>query len=181
MEAVNQTVWFPVVTLITGALLKAAFDYFNETRQEARDRRVRLEKRQEVFLMQRIEAQRALFPLLQESLVELMRATNLLHIEDLRSYRATGKWGGSLVGDEISDRSLAAFRKVGLYRVRIQDDELRDDIAKLSSLCSKTSTARSAVEAEMIMMNAGVFFSEVNERLGAVFRTLDAQEQAFLR
>ncbi|BAV74182.1 hypothetical protein PCAU_1973 [Pseudomonas chlororaphis subsp. aurantiaca] len=181
MEPINPAVWFPVVTLVAGALLKAAFDYLNEARQEARERRVRLEKRQETFLMQRIEAQRVLLPQLQESIVELMRATNLLHLEDLKNSRETGAWGKALVGDEISDRSLASFRQVGLYRVRIHDDELRDDIAKLCSLCSSAIYAKSEYEADEIMVSAGLFFSEVNERLGEVFRTLDAQEQAMLK
>jgi hypothetical protein len=180
MDSIKPEVWFPVVSLVVGALLKAGFDYFNEARLEARERRVRLEKRQESFLMQKIEAQRVLLPQLQESIVELMRTTHLLNLEDQKNYRKSGSWGKLPVGDELSDRSMTAFRQVGLFRVRVQDNELRDQITQLSALCTKVIYGQSELESDEVMRCVGIHFSEVNELLGEAIRFLDAQEQAIL-
>ncbi|KJK14910.1 hypothetical protein [Pseudomonas sp. 2(2015)] len=180
MESFTPNVWFPVVTLVAGAILKAVFDLFNEKRQEAREKRVRLEKRQETFLMQRIEAQRLLLPQLQESLVELMRSTTLLNMEDVQSFRNTGVWGKELVSDEISERSMAAFRQVNLFRVRVHADDLREDVTKLCALCSEAVHTKSEYTSELKLREAGMLFTEVNERVGEVYRSLDAQERAIL-
>lgn len=180
MESFTPNIWFPVVTLVAGVVLKAIFDLFNERRQEQRERRARFEKRQEIFLMQKIDAQRVLLPLLQESLVELMRATAILHSEDVKLAR-TGEWKKGYVPDEVSEAVMLAFRKVGLYRVRVHDDELRDEILHLTALCSNAGDAGSYEEANQLLYRAGVMYSNVNERLGQAIRSLDAQEQAIIR
>lgn len=180
MGEFTPNVWFPVVTLVAGALLKAIFDLFNENRQEAREKRVRLEKRQETFLMQRIETQRVLLPQLQEALVELMRSSTLLNLEENLNARRVGEWGKEQVSDEIAERSLAAFRQVGLFRVRVHDDALREEVTNLTALCSDAIHTRNHHTAEARLREAGVLFADVNERLGEVYRSLDTQEQAYL-
>src|SRR5215831_5411276 len=51
--------WFPVVTLITGVMLKAVFDMMTDRRTALREREARRDQRRDALRLKRVEFQRA--------------------------------------------------------------------------------------------------------------------------
>lgn len=180
MEALTPVVWFPVVTLVLGLVLKAAFDLLTERRVEEKERKIRVEKRKELIQQQRLENQRKLLIEIQEVLAKLMRSVSRQHLEDVSNYRASGEWAKERLSEEVSAATMEAFRQANLLRVRVLDDNLRQQISDLTSLCSKVTRAKSEQESELEWMESGYFFHNVNERLGEVLRAYEKSELAHL-
>ena len=180
MESISPSVWFPVVTLVAGAFLKAAFDFFNERRQEEREKRVRVEGRKETIQLRRNENQRRLLLEMQEAIAKLMRAVACHHLEDVTNHRNHGTWAKELISEEVSNGAREAFLQVNLLRVRILDEDLRDRIVHLVSLCSGVTMAKSEQESESKWMDTAGVFDQFNERLGEVLRSCDSHELAYL-
>ncbi|MGN8259494.1 hypothetical protein ACLEJW_09190 [Pseudomonas sp. SMSB3] len=178
MEELTPSIWFPVVTLIAGAVLKGLFDWLAESRKASIEHRVRFEKRQEVLLMHRLETQRKLLPELQEALLELMRCTGLVNLADITSWRDSGKWGKGKLPNDLDEKSRVAFRQVTLFRVRVQDEALRAAILDLSLTCTSVSVAGSESESNKFLEDASFKYDHVNEQIGRVLRALDSSENA---
>lgn len=180
MEPINPAVWFPVVTLIAGAFLKATFDLFNERRQEEREKRVRIEGRKETIQLRRNENQRKLLLEMQEAAAKLMRAVARHYLEDVTNHRIHGTWAKEPISEEVSNGARDAFLQVNLLRVRLLDEELRARTTHLSSLCSGVTMASSEHESERKWMDTAELFDQFNERLGEVLRFCDSHELAYL-
>jgi len=180
MESLTPVVWFPVVTLVLGLVLKAAFDFLNEKRVEEREKKIRVEKRKEVIQQQRLENQRKILVEIQEVLANPMRSVSRQHLEDVSNSRAIGEWAKQGISEEVNVATMEAFRRANLLRVRVLDDDLRQQIAELTSLCSKVTGAKSERESELGWMDSGYFFNTVNERLGEVLRAYEKSELAHL-
>lgn len=178
MDGLTPSTWFPVVTLLAGVALKGLFDWLGDSRKDAIEQRVRVEKRRELLLMQRLETQRKLLPDLQEALSELMRSVGLINLSDIEHYRSTGNWGKGKLADELSEKSRAAFRSVTLYKVRVHDDELREAISDLSSTCSLVTLATSEARSREILDEASFKYDYVNDLIGRTLRSLDSSENA---
>lgn len=180
MESLTPVVWFPVVTLVLGLVLKAVFDFLNERRAEERERKIRVEKRKELIQQQRLDNQRRLLIEIQEVLAKLMRAVARQHLEEVSNYRSTGEWAKEMISEEVSVSTMEAFRQANLLRVRLLDDDLRQQVADLTSLCSRVTMAKSERDSELEWMNSGIFFDHVNERLGELLRGYEKSELAHL-
>ena len=178
MDALTPSIWFPVVTLVAGVVLKALFDWWGESRKDAIDLRVRVEKRRELLLMQRIESQRKLLPELQEAISEMMRGVGLINLADIQHQRSTGEWGKGLLSEELTEKTRAAFRSVTLYKVRVQDNELREAVSDLSGTCSLVTLAKGDAESREMMDTASFKYEYVNDLIGRALRSLDASENA---
>lgn len=179
MEELTPSVWFPVVTLIAGAVLKGLFDWLTDSRKDAAEHRARLENRQELFLMRRIESQLKLLPELQEALSGLMRCTSLTNLTDIKSYRDMGRWGDSNLPKDLAEETRAAFMQVTLFRVRVQDENLRAAIGELSMICTNVGRAKSESESNKHLDDASFKYVNVNELIGQVLRDLDSSQNAF--
>ncbi|MCM8559802.1 hypothetical protein ACLE2W_06645 [Pseudomonas shahriarae] len=180
MDGLTPSIWFPVVTLVAGLVLKAVFDWLSEGRKDAVERRIRVEKRKEALLMQRIESQRKLLPELQEAISQLMRCAGRVNLSDVQSYRGSGEWGKALLHPELNEASREAFRSVTLYSVRVQNDELRKAISDLSSTCTQITLALSEQQSNGLLADASFKYVAVNEQIGAALRALDASENAVI-
>lgn len=178
MDGLSPSVWFPVVTLIAGLVLKGVFDFLGDSRKNKAERQARIEKRREVFLMQRVEAQRKLLPELQEALSELMRCTSLINLSDLESSRNGFEWGKEHLSEDLSERSRSAFMQVTLFRVRVQDEQLRTAIADLSLTCTGVTSAKTQFESNAALDEASFKYESANELIGQVLRDLDSSENA---
>lgn len=180
MEAISPSVWFPVVTLVVGVFLKAVFDALTENRKSAVDKMLRVEKRKEVILMQRIDLQRKALGDIQIAISDLMRSTTVLHLAECKMFHETGNWGEGEVSQDVNDLSRSAFRQVTLTKVRVRDEHVRDLAERLSKLCSQASYAISRSAAEDAVIDAGSLFNEFNEKVGESLRALEDEEQALL-
>ncbi|WP_124363538.1 hypothetical protein [Pseudomonas sp. R3-52-08] len=180
MEGISPSIWFPVVTLVIGAFLKAFFDSWTEKRRAGFERESRVEKRKELILMQRIDIQRKALGDIQIAISDLMRCTTVLHLAECNMYQETGSWGESELTEDVNDRSRSAFRQVTLTKVRVRDEHVRDMAERLSKLCSQASFAISHNAAEDAVLDAGSLFNEFNEKVGESLRALEDEEQALL-
>lgn len=180
MDGLTPEVWFPVVTLIVGVLLKALFDALTDSRKAAVEKEVRLEKRKEAILMQRIESQRKTLEELQAAVSNLVRCASLGHINDAEAFHKTGAWAKGLLPEELNEKTRAAFREVALLKVRAHDPQLRHLVSELSSLCSRVPFALSFDDSEQTVFAAGSLFTDVNEAIGRALRSLEGEEQALL-
>jgi hypothetical protein len=91
---------------------------------------------------------------LQDALVDWARVEAEHQMADERAFRETGQWGRNLVGEELSNREMAANRNLALLRSRTRDGELRArldlcrDIA-FRRLMTKDRSAAVALTGEM--------------------------------
>lgn len=180
MEQLSPTVWFPVVTLVVGVMLKAVFDALTEGRKAAVEKAVRVEKRKEAILMQRIESQRKALSDLQAAVSILVRCASLGHIADSEVFHKSGVWGRGMLPEDLNEQTRAAFREVSLVKVRVSDGSVRAAVDELSGLCSRIPFASSFAESESMVFDAGDRFVTVNEMIGERLRALEGDEQALL-
>ena len=181
MDGLTPAIWFPVVTLILGLALKAIFDLFNERRVEARDARIRIEKRKESIQLQRIENQRKLLLNIQQALAKLMRAVACQHLEDVTNQRLKGEWAKESISEEVSTAVREAFMQVNLLRVQLLEEDLRGQVSTLTSLCTGVTMAKDENESVTNWMSSSVVFDQLNDRIGEVLRSCDSLELAHLR
>ena len=177
MDAISPSVWFPVVTLVIGVLLKALFDAWTENRRSALDKLLRVEKRKEIILLQRIDLQRKALGDLQIALTDMMRGTAVTHLADVKSLGQTGEWG-AIQPSDVGDASRAAFREVTIMKVRVRDERVRSLVDEIASLCSAVGYAQTFEEAEEAFFLAGSLYTGVNEAIGESLRALENDEQA---
>lgn len=180
MDELSPSVWFPVVTLVAGALLKALFDVLTENRKVSTEKEIRLEKRKEAILMQRIASQRKTLEELQAAVSNLVRCASLGHMTDAAAFHKTGAWAKGLLPEELNEKTRAAFREVALLKVRVHDAEVRLLVSELSSLCSSVTFALSFEDSEQTIFAASNLFVKVNELIGEELRSLEGNEQALL-
>lgn len=180
MEAISPSVWFPVVTLVVGLLLKAFFDSWTENRRASFDKESRIEKRKEVLLLQRIDLQRKALGELQVAIADMMRSTSLIQMADLAAYKKTGEWGAVSAPDGVAEAARGNFRAVSLMKVRVSDEAVRGMVSKLSSLCVNVSLAKAEEDADADWIAASVLYVASNDKIGEVLRSLEHQEQALL-
>ena len=180
MEAFSPSVWFPVVTLVVGALLKAVFDAWTENRKSALDKMLRVEKRKEIILMQRIDLQRKALGDLQVALSDLTRSTNLVYMHDAKMYREGVAWGEESTPDGLGETARNNFRAVTLTKVRVSDEVVRKLAGDLSALCTQVTLARTENEADEAMRSSSILYSSINEKIGEALRSLEHEEQALL-
>ena len=180
MEVVSPTVWFPVVTLVIGVLLKAVFDALTENRKAIIDKASRVEKRKEIILLQRIDSQRKALGDLQIAVADLVRSTNLLQMHDIQSHRITDTWGEVEAPAELDELSRTNFRAVTLMKVRVSDEKVRQAANDLTARCSKMAFTKTKEDAHQVMVSVAVLYSEINETIGESLRALEQDEQALL-
>ncbi len=178
MDGLTPTVWFPVVTLIGGALLKAAFDALTENRKAEIDKAVRIEKRKEMLLMQRIDLQRKALGDLQFAISDLMRCAAQINIADAESLRASGNWGEAALPAELNEKFRATSREVTLIKVRVREERVRNMVSDISSACSGVTLATTSAESERQLRTAAQLFQEFNEKVGETLRALEDEELA---
>lgn len=180
MEAISPTVWFPVVTLVVGLLLKAVFDALTENRKAAVDKASRVEKRKEIILLQRIDSQRKALGDLQIAIADMVRSTNLLQMHDIENHKKTGTWGEVEAPADLDELSRSNFRAVTLMKVRVCDEKVRQSANDLTARCSKMVFTKTKEDAHQVMVSVAILYSEINETIGESLRALEQDEQALL-
>lgn len=169
---IKPEVWFPVVTLILGALAKGVGDWLLESRKAQTDREARREVRDEEVRAKMLEFQRVNLLEVQEAAQALARATGKAQHDDLMAFRKTGVWGKNLYSEEASQGSLDGHIRLTRLRVRVADDEIRSLIEQFSSSCSRHVFCKSESAGEACMGEAMDIFQRLNERIGVVLRSI---------
>ncbi|WP_154722031.1 hypothetical protein [Ciceribacter sp. T2.26MG-112.2] len=170
-------VWFPVVTLIIGVVLKGFYDSLADRRIARRERDARIETRRDARLLRRAEFQRETILALQEQLAKLTRATGKMHHADIMEFRKTRVWGKGQFPDDANNNAFEATTQISVLRVRIDDDGVRDTASKFTSACASVALARSEDEAEARLRFAIGMLEELSEQIGEVLRNLERIEE----
>jgi hypothetical protein len=116
--------WFPVLTLILGAV---AGYLAEEMRENRADRRAREKARRDF--------ERDTLLDLQEWLAKLARATGAIHHQAEMEYREKGTWARDMLGEELNLADHEAIVNVQRLRVRVNDEAIRDTTKEFVSNC----------------------------------------------
>ncbi|MFI2743380.1 hypothetical protein ACG2LH_11620 [Zhouia sp. PK063] len=106
-------------------------------------------KRQEIFR----EFQRDNYLKLQETFHKALRLVSLLHLEDIKKYKETGKWQQTILNSENDKNLMIALRDLSFYEERIESDQLRNEFKGLRKKISSVSRTSSQDESDAIMMD----------------------------
>ncbi|MFM0300381.1 hypothetical protein PQQ99_09705 [Paraburkholderia sediminicola] len=170
---IAPAIWFPVITLIVGAILKAAFDILTDRRTARHAREVRKEQRLETVSLRRTDFQRATLLELQEAIQQLARFTGKSNHQDVVAYRTSGKWQKQMLDNDTDEGSLKAQTSVSKLRVRVRDAEIRKLSKDFSASCTNAVLATSEVAADDALIRMSEILSELHEKIGVALRSLD--------
>jgi hypothetical protein len=173
-------VWFPVVTLVAGAVLKGVFDALADRRARLREREARREQRRDALMLRRAEFQRTVLLELQETVSQLARATGQILHEDLMTAQQGVAWGKNRISEAVNDGHLLATTRVNQLRVRIQDEQVRELANEFTAACASAGFTRDEAEARASMKSVLDIHLRLMERLGSVLRALDDDEDRVL-
>lgn len=168
--------WFPVITLILGAVLKGVFDLLTERRSENRNRRARIEQRRDTLQAKRIEFQQATLLEVQEVTARLVRMAGRINVHDEMQFRATGDWHGSRLPEEVDQGFLVEQTSFNRLRVRIRDDQAREVAKQFSEAIVNSTLARSQSEAQAHLHEMMGYLITFSERVGVLLRELEIEE-----
>jgi hypothetical protein len=171
---IKPEVWFPVVTLILGALAKGTGDWLLESRKAKADRGARREARDDDMRAKMLEFQRVNLLEVQDASQALARATGKSQHEDLMAFRTTGVWGKNGYSEEASQGALDGHIRLTRFGVRVADDEIRSLVEQFGSACSRHVYGQSESAGEACLSEAMDLFKRLNERIGVALRSMPA-------
>ena len=183
--------WFPALTTLIGFLAGGISERFRDKRAIERDRanadatlaRER-EARDSTHRMQlrerRATFQRETLLNLQEEIVKLTRAAGRMHHLDVMEYRKSGKWRGFQFPEELNDGAHQANVRMIVLTSRVQDGRIREmaDTLRTHACCVGACATEESALAALAQMTA--VLEPIHERIGAVLRKLDEDEDAGL-
>ena len=178
---IPSNVWFPVVTLVTGILLKGLFDIFSDRRIARRDSDARREQRLDNIRLRRAEVQREALLELQSFSMKLGRATAQIHFHDITTYRTSGSWRGEFIPEAIDLGALEGQAGMSTWRVRIRDADVRRLAETVSETCTRVALAQDEAASNHALQLALSLNSELQERIGEVLRNLESEEDQIAR
>ncbi len=168
--------WFPIVTLIIGALLKACFDALTDKRAARRETEARREQRLDNIRFRRVETQRAALLELQNYSMKLARSTGQIHHHDFLVQRTTGAWHVKRLPDEVDTAFLEAQVGIVTRRVRVRDAEVRRLAEVVSAGCQAVALAKSENVSDQAFREVVALNEQLQEYIGVVLRQLDDDE-----
>lgn len=178
--AVASTTWFPVVTLILGAVLKSLADWLTNLWASKREREARNQQRRDALLLKRAEFQRATLIELQDELGKYGRLCGQFYLKDATLYREKGSWGQPHTTDEIGEALRVSTGALQRLRVRVHDQSVRQQTATLIDVSGQiifASHEAAAIDALQRMMEIA---ANINEAVGTALRALDEIEDSTL-
>src|SRR5260370_35432981 len=110
MVDVTSSECFPVMTVVTGSIMKAVSDRLEHSRALQRERENRKEMRRIQLAERRADFQRQTLLDLQEVLKDFARAAGAAYHADVMAFKKTGTWAKQLVPAEIDNNILIAKR-----------------------------------------------------------------------
>ncbi len=174
MLSVPTAVWFPVLTLIMGAILKGVFDYFSDERKFKSEREARKAVERETRKLRRLEIQHAVLIELQDEAGKLVRMTGKINYEDVIASRQGSGWKKSSVSSEANDGFFSANSQVAKLRVRVLDEEIRKLSSDLIDACVKSTLSLDEQAGKVSMLEVSHIAAHLHERIGEILRSLDA-------
>ena len=172
--------WFPVITLVIGATLKAVFDAFADRRIDSRSREARAEQRLDSIRLKRAEFQRTTLLELQEVVAQHARFAGQAHHQDMMAARSSGVWGRQLLTDEVNDGIHKTQVRLALLKERVRDEKIRQLAELFVADCVAAGLAKSEADATNYMFGMRAHLTELQKRIGLALRSLDDDEDRLL-
>ncbi|TBG08439.1 hypothetical protein ELG79_36575 [Rhizobium leguminosarum] len=172
---VSSAAWFPVITLIAGAVLKGGFDLLAEKRAERREQNLRQEQRRDGMHLKRIEFQHATLLEFQEVVGRLVRLVGRAHHVDQLNCRSSGDWERSRLPDNLDQDILAEQATFTRLRVRIRDEMARALADQFSGAAVAVFMSRTQSDAEAAIKATTGYLVSLNDRIGVLLRELDLE------
>lgn len=115
---------------------------------------------------------------LQDWIAKLARAATAIGHQDEMEFRRSGRWGHQQVGPDLNEGFQAAITNVQRLRVRLLDDQLRDEVNVLALKAVEivTSTAHAESDeaarerAAVARQSLQESFTQLNETIGRLLR-----------
>ncbi|MGH1451353.1 MAG: hypothetical protein ACRBBM_18265 [Pseudomonadaceae bacterium] len=107
---------------------------------------------------------------LQDAVHDLLRLIARGHHEDILAFRETGKWGKTLLTNEVSDGQMLARRHMLILLERVLNDALRTQVKDLNAKLTEISFAVNETDAHRLWDSASIHGLEVLEHIGKALR-----------
>ncbi len=171
-----MAVWFPIVTLILGYVLKSFSESVQHRRALEREREAREAERRDKAFERRVTFQRATLLELQEAIMDLMRTSGAMHHKDLMVLKQTGQWQKQLYGDELSEANRLAMARTTMLTVRVRDTKVRELVARLKDYSWKAFKSGTPDDSDAAALSMANVFENLNERIGELLREMDERD-----
>jgi hypothetical protein len=109
---------------------------------------------------------------LQQILQDAMRFSARIMHEDTMAFRQGGKWGTTLLSEEISEGYRATTARLMALTVRVADDEVRDAINNLRDMLASCQFAKSKEQADLVHKGIAEAYPPLMEDIGKTLRSL---------
>jgi hypothetical protein len=149
----------PLITFLLGAVLTLVTEATQYRRQVRREHEVRAAERADQQARARAEFQAQTMLALQESLAKVI------------SHKQQQVFRGQLSAEELKEMTDAQVRTL-ILNVRVQDDALRQRVARTSAVLIELSEAREPERVSSLWSESFTGFHEANERIGVLLRAL---------
>jgi hypothetical protein len=168
--------WFPVFTLILGAVLKGVFDALSDRRTSRRELAARVDQRKDARHVRRTEFQRTTLLELQDAILRLGRMLGAAHYQTVISTREGHTWGKAQLTDEVNTGYTDALNVTSKLRARTADAEARGLIQLFQNECTSVVFAGSEAAAVAGMRRLAKVQDDLHDRVGVLLRALDEDQ-----
>src|SRR6056297_174008 len=164
MIGIASEVWFPVVTLVVGIVLKGGFDALADHRALRTQKHLRDQEHRYASTTRRIAFQRETLLNLQECVQEASRAASEVFLADLNNAELGYDWSRAKIPEKINQKFFDAQRRLSLLQSRIRDEEVRAICAQMKSKMLNISVSKNQVDAIQLLDHISARSDELNER-----------------
>jgi len=170
--------WFPVFTALLGYIASLLTESLRDRRARDRERDARDSLRRAQLLERRANFQRETLIRLQDEVLKLARAAGRMNHLDEMEFRKTGKWGGNLFPDGLSDGAFQANVTIMVLTSRVRDDRIREIAAAFRDHANSVGTSPTREADRKALEKMGELVEPLHARIGEVLRQLDDDEDA---
>src|SRR5260370_5590039 len=176
MVDVTSSAWFPVMTLVTGYIMKEVSDRLEHSRTLQRERENRKEMRRIQVAERRADFHRQTLLDLQEVLQDFARAAGAAYHADVMAFKKTGTWAKELVPTEIDNNILIANRRCLMLGVRVRDESVRNLVESFRTHTNGVSLKSNNKETQEELTMSAQILETLQKRIGELLRKLDDEE-----
>lgn len=170
--------WFPVLTTIIGFATGSINEWLRDRRTSKRDSEARDALRRAQLAERRANFQRETLIDLQDAVTKFTRITGKMHHIERMELKKTGKWGGFLFPEGLSDSALEANVKIMVLNSRVRDEHIRELAERFRGHANKIGILPSPQATEDASLKMIETIDPLHKRIGEILRKLDDDEDA---
>jgi heme exporter protein D len=184
MDGFTPNVWFPIVTLIIGALLKYIFDVLSDKRTLRREQEARREQRIDALQLKRTELQRSTLLELQEEVTKIAEFVGILHhadlLEGITNTPQKSTWLELRSTDRIYEGLLRPLVNLRKLKPRLLENNVRITLSELDAHCDLILSANNPAAVCGAYLGAGETIKLVHELISSELRKIESLEDSIV-